>query len=135
MGKGGRTLFFLLPTALLLLAGCGGDGRIEIGGGVTFDGKPIDNGTISFVPVDGGGPTAGGLIQGGRYSLRVAAGKKRVEIQGYKEVGRGRVIEWDPSSPVVAKTAPFVPAQYNTASTLTYEVQGNTGKADFALRP
>jgi len=134
MGKSGCTLFFLLPAALLL-AGCGGDGRIKIDGGVTFDGKPIDNGTIAFVPADGGGPTAGALIQGGRYSLRVATGKKRVEIQGFKEVGRGRAVESDPSSPIVAKMAPFVPAQYNTASTLTYEVQGNTDKADFALRP
>jgi len=124
-----------VQCAALLLAGCGGDGRIDVAGQVTFDGKPIDQGTIDFVPADGEGPTAGGLIQGGRYSVRVAPGKKRVEIQGYREVGRGRVVEFDPDSPVVPITEPFVPAQYNAASTLTFDAQRSTETADFALRP
>ena len=119
----------------MLLAGCGGDGRIEVGGQVTFDGQPIDRGTIDFLPADGQGPTAGGLIEGGRYSVRVAPGKKRVEIQGFREVGREKVVDFDPDSPVVPITKPFVPAQYNTASTLTFDAQRATDAANFDLRP
>jgi hypothetical protein len=119
----------------LLLAGCGGDGRIQLSGRVTFDGQPIDQGTIDFLPADGQGPTAGGLIEGGRYSVRVAPGMKRVEIQGFREIGREKVVDFDPDSPVVPITQPFVPAQYNTESTLSFDAQHGTATADFDLPP
>ena len=56
--------------AVLVLGGCGGDGLVEVCGNVTFDGKPVEQGTISFLPVDGEGPTAGALI-GRQRGLRV----------------------------------------------------------------
>jgi len=121
-------------AAMLLLAvGCGGDGRVEIGGTVTLDGVPIENGTISFQPADGDGPTAEALITGGRYTVEVAVGQKKVAIQGYKVVGQQHVFPDDPTSPMTSKTEPIVPTKYNTDSTLTFEVTKATDDANFDL--
>ena len=79
------------------------------GGAVTFDGKPLERGTIAFRPSDGKGPTACGLIANGRYSCRLAPGKWRVEIEGYKQVGQQWADENDPTSPLVPKLEAIVP--------------------------
>ena len=66
--------------------------------------------------------------------MSFAPGKKSIEIQGYKEVGRGHAMEGDPSSPIVAKTAPIVPAKYNTDTTLMIDVHEGANNGDFSLR-
>lgn len=60
-----------LVTALL--TGCGGGSKhprtAAVSGKVTFDGKPLETGSLLFVPV-GGGPSAQGQINAdGTYSL------------------------------------------------------------------
>lgn len=55
-------------SLLLFAAGCGG-GRANVEGQVTFDGQPVEQGTIVFEPVDGKGAAAGGTIQNGKYRL------------------------------------------------------------------
>ena len=124
----------LLVAAMVLLAGCGGDGRVQVTGSVTLDGEPLETGTIAFRPADGQGPTAGALITAGRYTVRVMPGPMFVEIQGFREVGRGRVVEFDPDSPIVAITEPIVPPKYNTATELQVEVSASNRQLDFALR-
>jgi len=123
--------FFVL---LLLVAGCGGDGRVKISGTVTLDGVPIETGTISFHPADGAGPTAESLISEGRYALQVAVGKKKVAIEGYKVVGQEHVFPDDPTSPLAPKTEPIVPEKYNTQTTLTFDVSEAVEDADFDLQ-
>ncbi len=62
---------------MLCVAGCGhGDGLVQIGGGVTYDGQPVKNGTISFLPPDGNGPTAAAIVADGKYSVKVAPGQE-----------------------------------------------------------
>src|SRR3954451_19184404 len=78
-------LWLVLPTLL----GCGGT-RTAVSGAVTYDGAPLANGTISFFPVDGQGPTNGGPISNGKYSVRdLVPGQKRVEITGHLAAGTG----------------------------------------------
>ena len=121
--------------AALVLGGCGGDGLVEVRGKVTFDGRPVEQGTISFLPTDGKGPTAGALIENGRYTVRAAPGKKKVEIEGYRVIGQQHVFPDDPSSPLVDKTEPIVPEKYNTHTTLTFDVKQSVDDADFDLQP
>ena len=47
---------FVLPLALLLLAGCGGDPNKATGlaGKVTYNDNPVTGGTITFAPKEGG---------------------------------------------------------------------------------
>ena len=134
--SGKRVLTPFLAAVLLLLAGgCGGDGRVEIGGKVTLDGVPVETGTISFQPADGDGPTAEALISNGRYAVAVALGKKKVAIQGYKVVGQEHVFPDDPTSPLAPKTEPIVPEKYNTQTTLTFDVSEAVDDADSDLQP
>lgn len=135
------TLRRIAPFVCLLLvcAGCGG-GRVAVEGSVTFDGKPVESGTISFEPADGQGATAGGPIEGGRYALSgdsaVAPGKKIVRIRAVRKTGRK--IESGPPSPpgtMVEETESYIPAQYNTQSTLGCEVTaGGANRHNFDLK-
>ena len=75
---------------LLLAAGCGRGGLIEITGTVTYDGQPIQKGCITLLPLKGDGPTAAAIVKDGKYTVRVAPGQKRVQIEGYKILGQRR---------------------------------------------
>jgi hypothetical protein len=128
----GRVAAWCFWMIFLFLGGCGGDNLVELSGLVTFNGEPVKNGTISFIPIDGKGQTAGALIVEGRYSVQISPGKMKVEIQGYKEIGQQHAVEGDPTSPLVAKTVPMIPAKYNSQTTLTVDVL-KSATQDFAL--
>ena len=53
--------------AALLIAGCGG-GRGDLGGEVTYQGKPVSSGTVTAVGSDG--VVKSGFIADGRYEVR-----------------------------------------------------------------
>ena len=116
-----------------LAIGCTGDGLGAVSGVVSLDGRPIENGTIEFLPADGKGPTAAAIIEGGRYQVRVAPGAKEVRIVGYRKTGERHVDPGDPSSPMIDVQDQIVPARYNTASELRCEVGAGRGRHDFEL--
>lgn len=118
---------------LTLVIGCSGDGLSAVSGTVTLDDRPIDNGTIEFLPADGKGPTAAAIIEGGRYQVRVAPGPKEVRIAGYRKTGERHLDPGDPSSPMIDVQEQIVPARYNTASELQCEVDAGRGRHDFEL--
>ena len=129
----------LLATGFLVSAGCGGGGGAPVSakGVVTFDGKPVDEGSISFEPADGQGPTLGGTIEGGRYECSgpSGAGAKRVRIRGVLKTGRK--IEVGPPSPkgvMVDEIKGPIPPAYNDKSTLTADLAaGKANECNFAL--
>ena len=129
----GRIATWCFWMMVLFLGGCQGDNLAELSGMVTFNGEPVKNGTISFIPLDGKGQTEGVLIADGRYTVRISPGKMKVEIQGYKEIGRQHVVEGDSKSPLVAKTVPMLPAKFNSQTTLSVDVLKSTRTADFTL--
>ena len=125
----GSVLLFSLGVALV--AGCGGgDNAAEVSGTVTYDGTPVDNGAITFFPEKG--PTAGSPIQGGKYTARVTVGPAKVTISAGKVVGQKKLYNTadSPSAPI---TAEILPAKYNTATQLKYDVQSGAQTKDFNL--
>lgn len=79
---------WVLLTACVT-AGCGPSDRYALSGSVTFDGKPIPAGTITFLPFGGGKPgrTAGFCkIKAGTYATKTGrnpgSGPHRVMISG-----------------------------------------------------
>ncbi len=59
---------------LMCLSGCN-QPKMRVWGIVTFDGQPVQNGTIEFIPVDGThGPSGGGEVIDGHYDLSAAVG-------------------------------------------------------------
>ncbi len=130
-----------LAFALGLLAGCGGaDGdRIPVQGTVTFDGQPVDGGSIAFLPEnsDAKAVKVGGPIENGKYELKgakaPAPGKHRVEIFWHKKTGKQIVSPNDPPNKV-DETKQVIPAQYNTKTTLTANVEPGHTTFDFDLK-
>jgi hypothetical protein len=65
---------------LLFLAGCGQSG-ITFSGTATLDGQPIENGSVTLFPSDGQGPTAGGAIVAGKFTVTgLTPGQKKVKL-------------------------------------------------------
>jgi hypothetical protein len=74
----------------LLLAGAVGCQRstCTVSGSVSYNGKPIERGAITFTPSDGSGPSFGGMIENGRYEIPQAyPGKRTVRITGVDDSG------------------------------------------------
>jgi len=128
----------LLLPLLGTCVGCG-DGRVKVQGSVTFDGQPVEEGTIAFEPADGKGTSAGGTIKDGKYTLSgesaVQPGKKIVRINAVRKTGQK--VEAGPPSPpgtMVEQVERYIPAKYNRQSTLTCEVTASgSNQHDFPL--
>jgi len=68
-----------LAALVPLLLGCGG--KASVGGKITYDGKEVDKGFITFYPADDRGTAVGSEVRDGHYSVpEIEPGKKRVLI-------------------------------------------------------
>ena len=130
-----RLLFGLTLVAFLGLTGCSREpGKSRITGEVTLDGNTVDEGNISFFPSDGEGPTAGGPIENGTYSVEVPPGPKKILITSPEVVGQRKAYEADPNSPMIDITRERVPTRYNSQTELTYTVPSGSDKKNFELK-
>jgi hypothetical protein len=115
-------------------AGCGDSGpkRYAISGTVTFQGSPIEEGIISFEPLDQGRTMDGATILKGKYTIPknkgMAVGKYQVRIYaGDGTVGEGqagitRTSDPKPKRGFKGIGLERIPSDYNTKSTLVREV-------------
>src|SRR5262245_46998276 len=119
-------------AAALLIVGCSDPTTGQVSGKVTWGGKPLEKGNITFVPADGKSPTAGGEVNGGNYSVRVSVGKMKVSISAPKVVGQKKVYN-TPDSPTMPITAEALPARYSTESKLELDVKPGSNTKDWEL--
>ena len=121
----------IVASLILLVApGCGrGYATAEMQGRVTVDGKPVEDGAITFTPLSGGrGNGATAAIQSGRYQAKdVPQGTVRVTFYAIRKTGRRIYVkeQW------VDETVNVIPAKYSAG--LTYEVSGQRAQKDFDL--
>ena len=81
-----RARFVPLALLLILASGCGGSSA-SISGTVTYGGEPVGDGSITFIPVDGIGPSVGSPIEAGHYLVEsITPGPKLVRVEAYKKV-------------------------------------------------
>lgn len=139
-----RFLIFFAAGSLLisLLLGCrrSGPDKVNVRGEVTYGGEPIANGDILFYPVEGtSGAVSGASIIAGRYLADgkggVPIGKHRVEVRAY----RPRAERRNPTNRFEepgAQREQYLPAQFNTKSTLVVSIDGAQPSAvqDFQLK-
>lgn len=130
----------LWALSLVVAAGCGGqgvDGRYPLSGTVTFQGKPLDKGTIEFSTSDRSQLT-GATIENGKYSVPaeqgLKPGKYTVRISATEEAAAGGAPP--PPGPEnanqVAKER--IPEAYNLDSKITADVsEGGANKFDFDI--
>ena len=132
-----RRAYFSLVGVILVAAvtalGCGADETAsQVTGKVTFDDQPIENGTISFFPVDGKTKTTGGPINAGSYSVRVPVGTMWVRISMPKVVGKKKLYD-EPNSPERSLYAEGLPPRYNQETELKLEVTPGGVQKDWEL--
>lgn len=82
----------LIWAGLLAAAGC--SRSTSVTGTVTYEGKTVDSGAITFLPADGQGPPSGAPIENGNYKVEpITPGMKIVQIIGVKAVPFARSSE------------------------------------------
>ena len=119
-----------------LTVGCSsGPATGDVSGTVTYDGKPIEHGSIAFYPENGNGPSTGGAIADGKYSVsKVPVGVMKVRISGAKDIKEHKM-SYDEKAPPVITASELLPPKYNDVKTteLRYDVQSGTQTKDFNL--
>jgi hypothetical protein len=106
-----------VAATVLIVAGCSSDGLVVSTGTVTCDGQLVADGAISFHPFEKGVAPQGGRIIGGEYSIRGRPGRQRVEIVASRPKANAPEL-----TPGMKPMEQFLPARYNTASTLEADV-------------
>jgi len=121
-----RLLVALLAVAALAVAGCGAP-TYKVTGSVTWHGKDVEDGQITFLPEDGNLHPTTAKIVNGRYEARVAPGRVKVEISAQRDLGYNTAMHQNVKES-------YIPAEYHALSKLAIEVQPNDGNvADFHL--
>lgn len=131
--------FILFILVGVLLCGCFGSGddidRVVVSGTVTYNGEPIADGQIRFVPNYGSKlPISGGPITGGNYTIKmrggVPVGTHRVEINSFRKLEKRYP---DQPEEMVPKEQ-LLPSKFNEESELEREVPaGRSLTLDFPL--
>ena len=123
---------------LLLLAvlGCAGSKRASVTGKVTFDGQPLEEGRITFVPDQSNpGPTAGAAVVKGTYTVPAAngvfVGKNTVQINAVRKTGKKIQSPFGPG--LIDDVSEFVPKKYNLQSELSRDIKPGKNELDFDL--
>jgi hypothetical protein len=130
----------LLSAMLLFAFGCGGAGsnRGNVKGTVKLDGKPVEQGSILFTPMDGtSGSVAGGEIINGQYQLASksgpAIGWNRVEIRAMRKTGQMVQKAFAPPGEMIPEQVEAVPPKFNSDSELKFEIKPGDNTANFDL--
>ncbi|MFO0950537.1 MAG: hypothetical protein U0835_05170 [Isosphaeraceae bacterium] len=134
-----------LAAAVLALAalapGCGSEPadfpREPVAGTITLDGRPLDEGLITFTPTDKPEPVVSAVVTDGAFTLGrpdgPAPGPHRVEVWSQKPTGK-TVRDPDRAGEKVAEVRSVVPEHYNVNTTLTAEVKpGADNRFEFGL--
>jgi hypothetical protein len=118
---GRRTWLAWIIGVFLLPVGCGpsGPATYPVSGTVTLDGKPIPDGDVILNGLDPVVSADAGKIKDGKFQFRAKAGKKTVFLQATRRVAEAK----GPMGDAVYED--YIPAEYNTASTLTVEVKSD----------
>jgi hypothetical protein len=127
----------VLLSMLIVGAGCssGGPEIAYVSGRVTLDGKPLSDAAVVFIP-DNGRPAGATTDADGNYVLNFAQGRQgaipgtsTVRISTYRDADQ------DDNGQTVPGKPETIPPEYNTETTLTFEVEPNKDNvANFDLK-
>ena len=128
-------------VAVVCLVGCGPgnpQGRVAISGTVTFEGQPLDQGSIEFTALEAdSGIRSGAVIQNGSFSIEtqkgLPPGKYRVRIYSAAADPMAEV----PEMPGESEGAPQerIPPEWNTKSSQEITVtDGGRNEYEFNIQ-
>jgi len=122
-----QLITIVAALALLTPTGCGGPVTFKVTGTVTWQGKEVEDGQITFLPEDGSLHPATAKIVNGRYEAKVPPGRSRVEISAQKDLGYNAAMHQNVKES-------YIPAEYHALSKLTIDVRrDDSNVADFHL--
>jgi hypothetical protein len=135
----GARLLLVVACALPVLTAAGCQGRGNVHGKVTYNGKPVVFGTVLFHGKDG--LRQGNISPDGSYAVRdVAAGEARAAVNSPNPRG----IELYPNKNPKYKQEPYpdvpgwfaIPNKYEDVSTsgLSYTIKGGSNQIDIELK-
>jgi len=123
-----RLSIALLIACSLFLTGCNSQpATSEVFGKVSVAGKPIDDGDITFQPIEGGGSTSSGKITNGQYRLSgesgLVSGAYLVKVNAYREPSNksnmiGGGLDMPPETAGMTRKEQYLPEKYNAKSTI-----------------
>lgn len=122
---------FLVACAAIVLAGCGSsDGKVDVKGTVTFNGKPVKQGTVQFVHSATEADTV--TVTDGAYATRITPGSKKVVVYAFRKTGEFLRDPTDVNSgyPVVEN---YIPPKFNEATEILVDITSQGGLHDFNL--
>jgi hypothetical protein len=136
---------FIIVCALCICASCSKKPSIgKVHGTVMLNGRPLPDGSIRFIPIDGMTGTSGATIKNGSYEAnKVPVNKMRVEINGFdmnvteKKAAAKLKRQHDENS--IGTNSDYdlplelIPEKYNSKSELTLDVQEGDNPKDFNL--
>jgi hypothetical protein len=151
-----RLAGLVIGVGLIGVAGCSDDSelgrRYRVSGTVSYNGRPVEKGIVSFRPTQTGGRAAHGTISGGSYSLSTATdndgalpGTYQVSIvardadiaKAQRDArAKGRVVLLQKVAVEAQKQAKsLIPAKYESPDTsgLTREVKERSNRIDLEL--
>ena len=131
-----QVLLTIIACLAITLGGCGKkDERFEIRGQVTYQGEPIAEGKILFMPLDESRPQAIANILDGEYATAspggVFVGKYKVQVFGYR--GTGKVQDLGELYGTHEQQLQYVPAKFNRETELTLEISSEESDYNFEL--
>jgi hypothetical protein len=134
--------FLLLAlAAMVLILGCGQQGisGSNVSGHVTVNDSPLPDGVVMFVPQSPapGLRTVSAKVTSGEFSISpdnlLMPGSYRVLVTAEKKTGR-RIPLGEGSSEMIDELVDYIPPEYNTQTTLTAEIKGDTSDLSFPLQ-
>jgi hypothetical protein len=141
----GRMFFVLACGVLPLSLGCGGSyegpKRIPVAGTVTFDGQPLSEGHITFVPEGGDQRQATGVIANGQFNIPEEMGPNvgsyKVRIIATESAGADDAAAAEVGADMTDELATggqqLIPPIYNDQTTLTAKIREGMEPLTFDL--
>ena len=121
--------------------GCGPNTKCSLRGSVSFNGEPVNEGSIRLDPVNiPNAQRAASTIEAGQFEIPIAddmlAGAYRVTIYGLRSTGRQLKARENLSGGelgTVAETVQYIPQKYNRQTELTVELSAGENTEEFNL--
>ena len=128
-----RTVQALGLFLVAALAGCRDD-QGSVTGTVTFDGRPVTTGAITFMKTDGGLVREGAVIRDGFFQARMPPGKYKIEVNAQEVVGKKKQKGFDGNDEEVELTKEMFPDRYNTKTELSKDVSAGANTVILDLK-
>jgi hypothetical protein len=125
----------LFLAGALILVGC--QQQDSLSGAVTYNGEPVENGTIIFASADGGGPGFGADVVDGKYTAeKVRRGGHRAHVRGFTKAPKltGKELEeWRlKAGRRVGLPVDYIPEDAE-GNNQTFDIKGGAQTIDFNI--